>query len=138
MIALGGVAGLLTSSTAPWLLSAVTQAAAAILALGVGSLSVATIFLFRAGDYHRYAATPFRQRLQRLGRALALAGVCALLALMVGSVGLLILVIASPILLTILCVMAAVLLVLSALGALATAYLLWQTVQDVSSDGAGA
>jgi len=139
---LGGGTGLLTSTDAPWLLSAVTQAAAAILALGVGSLSVATmgslsvatIFLFRAGDFRKFAATPFRRCLPRLGLALGAAGVCALLALILGSLGLFLLATAPPLVLTILSATAAAFLVASAASALLTAYLLWQTLREVSGE----
>jgi hypothetical protein len=129
---LAGGTGLLTSTDAPWLLSAVTQAAAAILALGVGSLSVASIFLFRAGQFRSNAATPFRRSLPRLGLALGAAGVCALLALILGSLGLFLLPTAPPLVLTILCATAAAFLVASAASALLTVYLLWQTLREVS------
>lgn len=123
---------MLTSIDAPWLLSAVTQAATTVLALGVGSLSVATVFLFRAGQFHKNAAEPLRGHLPQLGLALIGAGVCALLAVMVGSTGLLLLANATPLVLTVLSVAAAVLLVLSAVGALVTAWLLWRMIREVA------
>lgn len=123
---------LLTSIDAPWLLSAVTQAAATILALGVGSLSVATVFLFRAGEFHKKAAEPLRLRLPQVGVALIGAGVSALLAVMVGSTGLLLLAKVTPVVLTALSVAAVVLLLLSAVGAFVMAYLLWRIVREVA------
>jgi len=93
---------------------------------------VAAVFLFRAGQFHTHAATPFRRRLEALACGLGCAGLGALLALGFGSVGLLVLRAAASPVLTAVSIVAAVSLLVSAMGALKTAYVLWQILREVS------